>query len=162
MILQGVISMARNGISYLEVAQAATELTGQGRHPTVEQVRLLLGTGSATTITNHLRQWKTQQEEISLLSSKENIPSELLTLVKGLWKRVIDQSQEKFATTEEGYQQTIDRLQQELAKYKVSNRRWQRMHEQWVTQKINLLEQLGNAQAYNKLLLLQLKERIDA
>ncbi len=54
--------MARIGIGYKDVSEAATRLMGQGRNPTVEQVRLLLGTGSSTTI----RQWKIKKKSPSL------------------------------------------------------------------------------------------------
>ncbi len=132
------ISMARTGVSYTEVAEAATQLVGQGRNPTVEQVRLLLGTGSSTTIANHLRHWKSNQEATNLISAKENIPPELVAVMKGLWERVIDYSQEQVIIIENDYQNTIAELQQELEKYKTNNQRWQKLHDQWVAEKNKL------------------------
>jgi uncharacterized protein (UPF0548 family) len=80
--------MARNGVSYSEVAEKATQLLGEGRNPSVERIRILLGTGSTTTVANHLRQWKANQEATTLTSAKENIPLELVAVMKGLWERV--------------------------------------------------------------------------
>ncbi len=130
--------MARTGVSYSEVAEAATQLIGQGRNPTVEQVRILLGTGSSTTIGNHLRLWKTNQEKTSLISAKENIPSELVAVMKGLWERVINHSEEQVAKIENDYQKIISDLKQEVEKYKTNSQRWQKMYEQWIVEKNQL------------------------
>lgn len=130
--------MARTGITYGEVAEAATQLVGKGRNPTVEQVRILLGTGSSTTIANHLRQWKANQEATSLISVKENIPPELIAVMKGLWERLLNHSQEKIAVIESSYQQTISTQQQEIEKYKSNSQRWQKLFNQWQQEKVQL------------------------
>jgi chromosome segregation ATPase len=130
--------MARTGVSYTEVAEAAMQLTGQGRNPTVEQVRILLGTGSSTTIANHLRQWKANQEASSLISSKENIPTELVSVMKGLWERVNSYSNEKITAIEMNYNQEVAELRREVDKYKTNNQRWQKMFNQWQQEKSQL------------------------
>jgi chromosome segregation ATPase len=43
-----------------------------------------LGTGSRTTIANHLKAWKAQRPN----SNHDGMPQELVSLVKGLWERV--------------------------------------------------------------------------
>ena len=53
--------MARSGITYTEVSNAAKQLIAAGRSPTVETIRITLGTGSNSTINAHLRDWKTRQ-----------------------------------------------------------------------------------------------------
>ncbi|MGE3920797.1 MAG: DNA-binding protein, partial [Gammaproteobacteria bacterium] len=55
--------MARTGVTYTEVAKVAVELEGQGKNPTIENVRQLLGTGSHTTIRLHLNEWRAQQRQ---------------------------------------------------------------------------------------------------
>lgn len=127
--------MARTGVTYGEVAEAAAQLIGQGRNPTVEQIRFILGTGSSTTIANHLRQWKANQESTALISAKENLPPEFVSMMKGLWERVINHSQEQVSSIEVGYQQTISDLEQEVEKYKTNNQRWQKMYDQWLAEK---------------------------
>lgn len=127
--------MARIGVTYGEVAEAAAQLIGQGRNPTVEQIRFILGTGSSTTIANHLRQWKANQESTTLISAKENLPPEFVSMMKGLWERVINHSQEQVSSIEVGYQQTIAELDQEVEKYKTNNQRWQKMYDQWIVEK---------------------------
>lgn len=130
--------MARAGVTYNQVAEVAVALLGQGRSPTVEQVRIALGTGSSTTIANHLRQWRTNQEEITLSSLKENIPAEMVSMLKGLWERLVNLSEEKISAIQNEKQQTISELQQDLEKYKTNNQRWQKMYEQWQAEKTKL------------------------
>ena len=127
--------MARTGVSYTEVAETVAQLIEQGRNPTVEQVRFILGTGSSTTIAKHLRQWKAKQEAMSMAPAKETLPPEFVAMMKGLWERVINHSEEQVAVIENDYQQTISALQQEVEKYKTNNQRWQKMYDQWMLEK---------------------------
>ena len=54
--------MARIGISFEDVRDAALKLQDQGLLPTVERIRAQLGSGSHSTIARHLRDRRTQQE----------------------------------------------------------------------------------------------------
>lgn len=78
--------MGRIGVIYEDIANAATQLQGEGKHPTVDNIRSILQTGSKSTIARHLKNWK-QQKGIERASDGA-IPSELLSLVKGLWERL--------------------------------------------------------------------------
>jgi chromosome segregation ATPase len=131
-------AMARNGVSYSEVAEKATQLLAEGRNPSVERIRMLLGTGSTTTVANHLRQWKANQEATTLVSAKENIPLELVAVMKGLWERVNNLSEEKITALEENHQLILSALQQTVEKYKTNNQRWQKLLEQWTLEKNQL------------------------
>ncbi len=53
--------MARPGITYDEVAAAASQIAASGENPTVERVRAVTKTGSQGTILRHLRQWRESQ-----------------------------------------------------------------------------------------------------
>lgn len=127
--------MARTGVTYSEVEEAATQLVGLGKNPTVEQVRFILKTGSSTTIAKHLRQWRESQASTNLIAVKENIPTELVALMKGLWERVVTHSEEKITAVANQYQQTLAELEEELEKYKSNNQRWQKLYEQWLAEK---------------------------
>lgn len=48
------VVMARVGITYEQVAAAASALLGEGRQPTIQAIRGVLGTGSPNTIHRHL------------------------------------------------------------------------------------------------------------
>lgn len=75
--------MGRIGLSFEDVSQAAQLLQAQGKAPTVDAVREQLGTGSKTTISYHLKQWKSEQG-----AAQGSLPSELLNVVTGLWERL--------------------------------------------------------------------------
>lgn len=146
--------MARPGVTYVEVAEAANQLLGQGKNPTIEQVRHLLGTGSSTTLANHLRQWKANQGKNQKFASKENLPEELVSLMKGLWERVVVQAEEKIAELETAHQIQVNELLPELQKYKNNNQRWQQLYNQWSEEK----NQLSKDKAIAEKLVLQLQK----
>ncbi len=99
--------MARPGVTYLDVANAAQQLIAAGRAPTIESVRIALGTGSNSTLGNHLRTWKSKQDQTQQTATKENIPEELIAALKGVWERVMDQSEAKIQTIHQDTQQEL-------------------------------------------------------
>lgn len=129
--------MARLGVTYAEIADAATQLTGQNLPPTIERIRSILGTGSSTTIANHLKQWKEAQESTGN-ARKENLPQELVAIVKGLWERIANQTEIETSALQEAHQATVSDLQEELQKYKTNNQRWQKLYDQWMAEKNKL------------------------
>jgi hypothetical protein len=107
--------MARPGVTYHDVANAALEIQGQGKYPTIENVRACLGgTGSSSTIGPHLRQWRLQQDSAGHLAVKENIPEELVSLIKGLWERVVHLADEKVKIIQEESQVVIKQWEAEV------------------------------------------------
>jgi hypothetical protein len=130
--------MARPGVTYQDIANAACELKGQSRNVTIESVRSVLGTGSIGTINQHLRKWKEAQHGVQKIASKENLPENLIALVKGLWEGVVSESAEQFLPTEEAYKQEILELKNEFEKYKSNNQRWQKLFNQWQQEKLSL------------------------
>jgi colicin import membrane protein len=52
------VFMAREGITFEQVAAAADALVGDGQQPTIRAVRERLGTGSPNTIHKHLSMWR--------------------------------------------------------------------------------------------------------
>ena len=139
--------MGRPGVTYTDVSNAASHLMGEGKNPTVEQVRLLIGSGSSTTIANHLRQWKQDQHGSALIAAKENLPPALVEMVKGLWERMMDLSQDKLNEAEHVFHATLDEQSQELQKYKTNNQRWQQLFNQWAQEKDKLTADIQTLQA---------------
>lgn len=101
--------MARPGVTYLEVANAAQQLTASGRLPTIESIRIILGTGSNSTLGAHLRTWKSKQGDTAE-ANRENLPEELLAALKGVWQRVMDQSEEIIQTIKQEHEQKFSEL----------------------------------------------------
>jgi chromosome segregation ATPase len=134
--------MSRPGVTYQDVVTAAAELKGQGKNITIENIRAHLGTGSIGTINKYLRQWRDVEASTSRLASKENLPEALVSLMKGLWEGVMNQSTEQFAPIEVNYNQEISELKQELEKYKNNNQRWQKLFNQWQQEKTQFVNEV--------------------
>lgn len=80
--------MARAGILYSQVANAAAKLAAAGTNPTVDTVRAALGdTGSKGTIAPMLKQWKAQHQG-EAAAAGAGLPADLLEAVKGVYQRL--------------------------------------------------------------------------
>jgi chromosome segregation ATPase len=106
--------MSRAGVTLLDVEQAALKLQGRGKNPSVDAIREVLGTGSKSTIAQHLRNWKAQQTE-----PQGKLPQDLLALVSGLWERLnlkaekhINEIKEYCSHREFALKQSLKELQQ--------------------------------------------------
>lgn len=78
--------MARNGITYDQVANAAAAIRARGIEPTISAVRQEMGNqGSYTTISNHLAKWRDEASNLpepkALPPEVENVMLEALTTV---------------------------------------------------------------------------------
>lgn len=101
--------MGRAGVTLLDVEKAALQLQGRGKNPTVDAIRELLGTGSKSTITQHLKTWKSKSTE-----GQGKLPPELLALVAGLWERLNMQAEQRIIEIENSSEQRIQELIQAL------------------------------------------------
>lgn len=122
--------MARPGISYQDVATAAQQLVAAEKQPTIENIRIMLGTGSHSTIASHLRAWKNHQDSNHLTATKENLPDELLGILKGLWERVMDTAGDKIQMIQEEAAQQINELKTEVIRLQKENAYWQEQYQQ--------------------------------
>lgn len=122
--------MARPGVTYSEVANAAQQLTAAGKTPTIEAIRRILGTGSNSTLGDHLRAWKAQQEQTQQIAIKEHLPEELIAVLKGLWERVMNQAEDKIQMIHQETQQELLKLKQEAQSLQQNNAHWQQQHQQ--------------------------------
>jgi len=133
--------MARLGVTFHDVARAADQLVEQGKQPTIELIRGVLGTGSSTTIANHLRQWRSDQDGPASLSKNEQLPIEFVSLMKGLWQRVLHHAEGQFEAAKTRLETELDDRQKSLEKYRSNNQRWQQLHNQWIQEKERLLNE---------------------
>ncbi len=130
--------MARPGISYHDIAEAAQSLTAQGHYPTIERIRAVTGTGSSTTIAQHLRTWRAEQETNHLLCQQEKLPDEFIALMKGLWERVLGQAEERLQVIQQDYEQQLVALTTQTQALREDNHHWQQQHQQ-ASEKNNVL-----------------------
>lgn len=106
--------MARTGVTYLEVAQAASTLQHKGHNPTIDGVRRMLGTGSNTTIATFLKQWRSEHQPAAQALSKTTIPAELLSQIQALWEALQAKSQESIQTLKEQHAKQLSEHQAKL------------------------------------------------
>ncbi|QQS55299.1 MAG: DNA-binding protein [Candidatus Competibacteraceae bacterium] len=88
--------MARSGIRYEEVQEAAETLLGRGLNPTIQRVRELLGTGSNTTISEHLKHWQQQLAESPKAVLPPTVPETVMTALEPFWKIAVRQAEAAF------------------------------------------------------------------
>src|SRR5690554_1066415 len=99
------IYMARIGIQYDDVRGAIDVLMARGESPSVQKIREVLGTGSFTTISDHLREWRSRREMKTDLPVSQVMPEPVLRLAESLWERAREASGEALAQ----YRQEADR-----------------------------------------------------
>lgn len=112
--------MARAGVTYHDVAKAADQLNQQGKMPTVDGVREVLGTGSKSTIAPLLKEWKAKQAG-GVDAQQTGLPSELLASVKGLYEGMQHQADERIETIQSQAKQEIDEAKREALAAQKSN-----------------------------------------
>jgi len=111
--------MARPGITYLDVAKAATKLVEQHKRPSIDAIRQALGSGSNSTINNYLRQWRERQGQH--LEAQEGLPDTLLIAVKGLYEALQAEAIQQIAQIKQEHQQTLAQVGQQLSDYQKAN-----------------------------------------
>jgi uncharacterized coiled-coil protein SlyX len=90
------LKMARKGISYDQVRNAADAIKSRGSEPTITAVRVELGNqGSYSTISQHLSKWKDEHineaDEISIPPAVENKIMETITFIWNMSNRIAQQ-----------------------------------------------------------------------
>ena len=156
--------MGRPGITYTDVANAAQQIAAQGNNPTIEAVRAVLKTGSSGTIAGHLREWKAKQSNTLAIASKEKLPEELVAVIKGLWNKLVTQSEQEINVFKESASQATDRLKDDLEKLQHENNQLQQQHHSLQNENKSLThenETLQQVIASNKLEITTLQTKVD-
>jgi chromosome segregation ATPase len=103
--------MARPGIHYSQVAEAAAQLVAAGHNPTIDSVRAALGgTGSKSTLAPLLKRWKTAHPG-PVAQAELGLPAELVLAVKGVHETVQAQAARHVEQAEQRHQVAIAALQ---------------------------------------------------
>src|SRR5690554_855302 len=119
--------MARMGVQYEEVVEAAVQLQKQGDNPTIQRIREWLGTGSFTTISEHLKQWRANQRNATPLQQEsQDLPASLVKMAQAFWQQACSEADEKLHS----YQQQADtEIRQALTDKQLALEEAQRMEE---------------------------------
>lgn len=107
--------MARIGVSYSAVKNTAQRLLAQGQSPSVQKVRELLGTGSNTTIAQHLKFWREEQATKSVQCVPQNMPKALMSTVDVFWQAAIEQAENQLASVKQSLVERETKLEQAQA-----------------------------------------------
>ncbi|MBY0544071.1 MAG: DNA-binding protein [Gammaproteobacteria bacterium] len=89
--------MSRIGIDYDSVKQTAIKLLSQGIAPSVQKVREQLGTGSNTTIAEHLKRWREEHAQKIIYHLSADMPKELISAFEVLWQTAMEHAQNQLA-----------------------------------------------------------------
>ncbi|MGL6159197.1 DNA-binding protein [Microbulbifer sp.] len=102
--------MARIGVTYLDIAQAAEAVKGRGEEPTVDRVRAELGTGSKSTIAPLLKRWRS---ETGNQADTGGMPRDLVEALRALHDRVQQEADRKVEEAREGFEATAEKHKRE-------------------------------------------------
>ena len=108
--------MARKGITYDQVANAASAIKGRGAEPTVAGVRIELGNeGSYSTISQHLSKWRDEAaSQVQARSLPPEVENAMMAAMMTVWNVSNKLHQDEAAMLKQGYDDDRERLQGEL------------------------------------------------
>lgn len=112
--------MARKGITFDQVMNAATAIKARGMEPTIHALRVELGNeGSYSTISQHLARWKS--ESASKVDTRE-LPPEAedagMTAVSTIWNIAVKYASQETAAVRQEADDTRKRMTEELEEAK--------------------------------------------
>ena len=99
--------MARPGISFDDVREVALQLLGQGVHPSIQKVREVLGTGSNSTIAEHLKNWHRELNDAPKTVLPPSVPETVGAAFAQFWRVAAEQAEANFQTQREQANQDI-------------------------------------------------------
>jgi chromosome segregation ATPase len=105
--------MARHGVNYESVKHSALKLLSQGISPSVQKIRELLGTGSNTTIADHLKHWREEQGSKSIHHLPSNLPKELIATFDVLWQTAVEHAEQQLSAIKQDLKDRESKLQQD-------------------------------------------------
>src|SRR3990167_865597 len=90
--------MSRPGVDYETIKQVAIKLLTQGTAPSVQKIREVLGTGSNTTIAEHLKVWREEYAHQKIHHLPAHMPQELISAMEVLWQTAMEQATQQLAS----------------------------------------------------------------
>jgi SOS-response transcriptional repressor LexA len=106
--------MARQGISKEQVYTAASELREEGITPTVQAVRERIGSGSFSTISAHLAEWKAENAA-QAPADIPAMPEKVQTAFQQIWATAARSAQEDVETQREALEAMRREMDKERA-----------------------------------------------
>lgn len=107
--------MPRVGVDYETIKHAAVKLLSQGHAPSVQKIREVLGTGSNTTIAEHLKMWREEHASKEIHHLPANMPKELICAIEVLWQTAMDQAAQQLASIKHDLNEAQEKFRLEKA-----------------------------------------------
>lgn len=147
--------MARPGVSFYDVANAASILLEKGENPTIDKVRQKIGSGSNSTIANHLKQWKEENMPTTSLVANTTIPANLLSQIQSLWDHLKEEAKKNVEHTQNELAAQLDISSKQKEEIKSFNARFHALEAKYIDQ-LRLIDKYkaGHAEQVNKINLL--------
>lgn len=95
------------GITLIDVERAAEKICSIGENPTIEKVRLALGSGSNSTISKYLNDWKAKQNILQELTPTTLPPDPVNAAVQQVWIQMQEKTRAEINTIQQTAQQEI-------------------------------------------------------
>jgi len=105
--------MARHGVDFESVKQAALKLLSKGISPSTQKIRELLGTGSHTTIAEHLKIWREAHAAKKVHHLPATIPEELIVTFETLWQTAMEHAEKHLIDVKVALENQEEKLTQE-------------------------------------------------
>lgn len=106
--------MARSGILYVQVANAAVQLVAAGHNPTIDRIRAALGgTGSKSTLAPLLKRWKAAHPGPAA-QAELGLPAELVLALKEVYEKVRAEASVQYQQAAQAHQAETAALQEQL------------------------------------------------
>ena len=108
--------MARKGITYDAVANAAKTIKARGQEPTIAAVRVECGDeGSYTTISTHLAKWRADEmDRVDTRTLPREVENEMMKAVMSVWNVANKAASDDLAAIKQDHADETKRLKGEL------------------------------------------------
>lgn len=108
--------MSRMGITFEDVSQAAEAILQEGASPTIDKIRQHLGsTGSNTTISKYLNDWRNHYFHSATLNSVKNVtPDPVKSAVERVWQEMNAQASAEISAMKEKMEANALEAEQKL------------------------------------------------
>lgn len=103
--------MARKGITYDQVANAAAEIKARGSEPTISAIRTAIGEGSFTTISQHLAKWRdSAADKVDTKDLPPEVEAKIMEAMMVVWNISNKTAQEDLVAIRQEHKDREDEL----------------------------------------------------
>lgn len=113
--------MARPGVTYEQALQIFIKLLASGQSLSAQRARELFGSGSNSTWTKHLENFRQQQQEKQLVSLPDTLPDKLIPLIESFWAQSVAAAGEQFVKERDRFHKEREALKKQIDDLRTRN-----------------------------------------